>query len=127
MTTPIPTDPQTACTRLMELIDEMGESNKAKMSHTYKTPERRKSFVVDQASYTKYLNDIEHLKYFDPQGLFVNAQAETKKIGDIAIDIMIQRIESDKELGRRPIPTQCLTQLVKEAADFVERVNRVVD
>lgn len=121
------TDPQTACTRLIELIDQMGESNKAKMIHTYKTPERRKSFVVDQASYTKYLKDIEHLKYFDPQGLFVSAQAETKKVGDIAIDIMIQRIESDMTRGRRPIPAQCLTQLVKEAADFVEKINRVVD
>ena len=121
------TDPSTSCTRLIELIDQMGESNKAKMSHTYKTPERRKSSVLDQASYTKYLNDIEHLKYFEPQGLFMNAQAETKKIGDIAIDIMIQRIEMDEMIGRRPIPTQCLTQLVKEAADFVERVNRVVD
>jgi len=121
------TDPSTSCTRLIELIDQMGESNKAKMSHTYKTPERRKSFVVDQASYTKYLNDIEHLKYFDPQGLFVSAQAETKKVGDIAIDITIQRIERDRSTGRRPIPTQCLTQLVKEAADFVEKINSVVD
>jgi len=121
------TDPQTACTRLMELMDEMGESNKAKMSHTYKTPERRKSFVVDQASYTKYLKDIDHLKYFDPQGLFMSAEVETKKVGDLAIDIVIKRIERDREEGRRPIPTQCLTQFITESANFVEKINHVVD
>jgi len=122
------TDPKTACTRLMERTEEMGQSNKARISDIkYRTPERRKSFVVDAASYTKYLDDISPLKYFDPQGVFVSAEMETKKIGDLAIDVVIRKIERDQKERNAPIPTHCLSSLIQEAANFVEKINHVVD
>jgi len=57
----------------------------------------------------------------------MSAEVETKKVGDLAIDIVIKRIERDREEGRRPIPTQCLTQFITESANFVEKINHVVD
>ncbi len=117
-------DPTTSETRLIELMDQMGVSN-GKCVSMYKTPERRKSFVNDTSSYTKYLEDISHLESFDPEGVFLQTATETKKVGDVAIDVIIRKMERLAKDGRY-IPKEAVVNLVNEAADYVEAVNRVI-